>query len=522
MKKIHSSGIGAAVAAVLTLAASSAFAEDADIEALKKTIAAQQAQLQALQQQLAAQQEALTKLEAHQTAVEDKAKLTAQDQSKVSMTNNRATISSADGRSSIALRALVQADFAHYDQSAAGPLATDFRRGSNGAAPNRETNGARDLSDGAYFRRARFGFEGTIARDFSYKFLTEFGGAGTEGPARINDAWIAYTGFAPFTFQFGAFSPPANMEDGTTPEDLLFIERASSSELSRALGGADGRLGFAIKATGARWLGSVTFTGRTVNDAEVFDSQNAVVARFAGLALTSSDYNLHIGASGTYVIHPPDAGVDAGGTRYGIRFRDRPELRVDSTRLIDTGAIDAVHAYSYGAELGGNWRNIQVQGEKFWYGIERRTGTLDDPTFGGWYLEGSWMVTGESRRYNMATGSYQNARPLVPFTSKGGYGAWELALRYSDTDLNFDAGSGGAALPNAVRGGEQDIWTLAVNWYLNSNFRLQFNYLDIDVGRLNPSRTGSLVFGPAPASPPFGAQIGQHLHAYALRSQFAF
>src|SRR5262249_28028238 len=156
--------------------------------------------------------------------------------------------------------------------------------------------GARDLSDGTYFRRARFGFEGTIARDFSYKFITEFGGAGTEGPARINDAWIAYSGFAPFTIQFGAFSPAANMEDGTTPEDLLFIERASSSELSRALGGADGRLGLAFKGNGARWMGSVTFTGRTYGDAEVFDAQNAVVARFAGLALTSSDYNLHVGA----------------------------------------------------------------------------------------------------------------------------------------------------------------------------------------------------------------------------------
>src|SRR5689334_3301674 len=113
---IGSSGVGAAVAAVLALAVSPAFAADADIEALKKTIAAQQAQLQALQQQLAAQQEALAKLEAHQTAVEDKSKLAAQDQPKVSMTNNRATISSADGRSSIALRALVQADVAHYDQ----------------------------------------------------------------------------------------------------------------------------------------------------------------------------------------------------------------------------------------------------------------------------------------------------------------------------------------------------------------------------------------------------------------------
>jgi hypothetical protein len=31
-----------------------------------------------------------------------------------------------------------------------------------------------------------------------------------------------------------------------------------------------------------------------------------------GLVATGEDYNLHLGASGTWVIHPADAGVDAG------------------------------------------------------------------------------------------------------------------------------------------------------------------------------------------------------------------
>ncbi|HEU4781330.1 MAG TPA: porin [Steroidobacteraceae bacterium] len=132
-----------------------------------------------------------------------------------------------------------------YSEDKEGPLATDYRRGSVGAAANRENNAARDFSDGFYFRRARFGVEGTFARDFNYRLLLELGGSGTEGPTRINDAWVGYTGFAPFTFLLGAFSPSANMDDGTTPEDLPFLERASASELSRSLGGADGRIGLA-------------------------------------------------------------------------------------------------------------------------------------------------------------------------------------------------------------------------------------------------------------------------------------
>ena len=105
-----------------------------------------------------------------------------------------------------------------------------------GGLPNRENNAARDFSDGFYFRRARFGVEGTIARDFNYRLLLELGGSGTEGPTRINDAWIAYTGLAPFTFQLGAFSPPANMDDGTTPEDLA-VPRARQRFRTFALAG---------------------------------------------------------------------------------------------------------------------------------------------------------------------------------------------------------------------------------------------------------------------------------------------
>src|SRR4030095_12507248 len=109
----------------------------------------------------------------------------AQDAPRVSFNNARPTISSADGRSSISLRSVVQVDAAHYGEDPDGGAATDFRRGSTGATANRETGAAPDFSDGAYFRRARFGFEGAVARDFTYRVLVELGGSGTEGPARI-------------------------------------------------------------------------------------------------------------------------------------------------------------------------------------------------------------------------------------------------------------------------------------------------------------------------------------------------
>jgi hypothetical protein len=126
---------------------------------------------------------------------------------------------------------------------------------------------------------------------------------------------------------------------------------------------------------------------------------------------------------------------------------------------------------------------------------------------------------------NAATGSFQNPRPFVPLASGGGHGAWELALRYSHTDLNFHAGSSNSApAADSIRGGVQDIWAVGINLYANPNLRWQLNYLRIDVDRLNPrtSAATSAPFGAEPASPPIGVQIGQSLSAWALRTQYGF
>ena len=446
---------------------------------------------------------------------------------RVSIIGGRPTIASADGRYSLSLRGIIQADAGFYVQSPQRAAALDFRRGSVGA--NTRENNAADLSNGANFRRARFGAEGVFDQDFSYRLQFEFGGSGAEGPARINDAWIAYTGFAPFTIQAGAFSPPANMDDGQSPEDQLFLERATASELSRTLAGADGRVGLGVRASDRRWFGAFTATGPTVNDAETFDEQFGLVGRGGILVLTDQEklqttYNLAIGLSGSYVFNTPDQGLTAS-PRYPFRFRDRPELRLDSTRLIDTGSINAARVFTYGFEVGGNYRNFYVQGEYFRYHLDRRDSALASPTFQGGYVEGSWVLTGEFRRYNIATGSFQNPRPFRAFSPlNGGYGAFELAARYSVADLNYREGaSGTSAAADAVRGGYQRIVTAGLNWYLNSNVKFLFDYSHVMVDRLNPAGPGNLTpFGTGTATPPLGAQIGQTFDTFAVRSQFAF
>lgn len=81
---------------------------------------------------------------------------------------------------------------------------------------------------------------------------------------------------------------------------------------------------------------------------------------------------------------------------------------------------------------------------------------------------------------------------------------------------------GTAAIASTVRGGEQDIFSVGLNWTLNANLRLLFDYQNVDVDRLNPATATSTPFGPAPGTPPVGVQIGQELDIYSIRTQFSF
>ena len=444
---IRSNNLRAAIAAALAgLAAAPAFADDAalqkQVEALRAAMTEQRAQLEAQAKLLEAQQaqlEALTRqLAQPKVAAQEAPKVATQEAPKLSFTNNRPTITAADGRSSIAVRANVQMDGAMYGESPEGPLTTDFRRGSVGAPPNRETNAARDFSDGFYFRRARFGVEGTIARDFNYRLLLELGGSGTEGPTRINDAWIAYTGFAPFTFQLGAFSPPANMDDGTSPEDLLFLERAS---VFRAVA-LPGWRGWPHRpGCQGQWLALDERThldhahrqrcrgirhavcGRCTRRFPGCHRPTTTTCTWARRVLTCSRPRTRARARLRAIRF-----VFATGPRFAST------ACASSTRARSTPRTPACTRWSSAATGRACTCRASTSGST---SSAARPAHSAIRTSRGYYLQGSWIFTGERRRYNATTGSFQNPRPMVPFSSSGGFGAFELAARYSHTESQF-------------------------------------------------------------------------------------
>jgi phosphate-selective porin OprO/OprP len=103
---------------------------------------------------------------------------------------------------------------------------------------------------------------------------------------------------------------------------------------------------------------------------------------------------------------------------------------------------------------------------------------LGDAWFDGGYVQLSYFLTGENRRYDRRWGRLSRnsiGSPFTPFwLTRGedgnmlfGRGAWELAARYSHLNLNN----------GPIGGGQTDAYELGVNWYLNANFRIEFEYL---------------------------------------------
>lgn len=406
------------------------------------------------------------------------------------ISNARPQIASADGSQKFAIRGLVQFDAAQYDAKNNVPGRTDFNSGTN-------------------FRRARIGIEGTFARDWNYNLTGEFGGSGTEA-AGLNAAYIEYTGWKPAEgvqarLRVGAWATPTGLEDATSNTEGLFLERAAAAEMVRNLAGGDFRSSAGAFFNGERWYASAVLTGALAGNTGEFGEQVGYLTRVAFAPVYGKDYAVHVGASMQGILHVADTGTGTAKVQQ-VRLRERPELRVDGTRLVDTNNINATGVTAYGAELGAYWKNLQVSGEYFRIDVDR-TGA-SNPSFDGWYIQGAWTLTGESHVWNSANGGFRGVRPAKNFSpADGTWGAFEIAARYSVLDLDDNAGVAGRAAPaGGIRGGEQTITSVGLNWYPNAVYRFQAQYEHIDITRLGPT----------------GLQVGEDADVVAVRSQVAF
>jgi phosphate-selective porin OprO and OprP len=419
--------------------------------------------------------------------------------------NGRPVINSGDGRFSMAFRVRFQADFANFMQD--DPLSP-----SNIAQ-------YKDLSSGAVVRRGFFGVEGKAFKDFWYEFRFNGGGTDAEGFS-MSLARVAYLGIPNFRVNVGVIEPVFMFEGTTSSGQLMFIERPEIDNIAADVFGAgdarrgvelvfqkqgvfksDDNLVIASSLTGGA-------TGANTGHGNNKDEQAQWLGRISYRFWNDGVSNAMIGASGAMVLN-------SGGGVGALQFRDRPEIRVDGTRLIDSGSITADTASMYAFDAGVNFENFYLGGEYADFMVDRKasgTRVADTPNFSGWYLEGSWVITGEPKSYtvsamNNEVGGFGAPRVASPFSFSGdSWGAWELVARYSDTNLNWRKMQAATSTIQAgINGGSERIVDIGLNWYLNNNVKLQVHDLIVNVDKL--SGIG-------------GSQIGQDMNIVGVRLQF--
>lgn len=200
------------------------------------------------------------------------------------------------------------------------------------------------------------------------------------------------------------------------------------------------------------WAGGV-FNNFIDSDQSIDDSATAVVGRVTWLPFVSEDQNnlFHLGLAARL----------SDGNR-GYLYRAEPEFN-KSPLFVDTGAGDADGISQYNLEA--SWRRgpLWVSGEYVGTHVDSpASGALD---FSGYYVTGSWILTREMRDYIYKSGTFGPV-PVSRSVYQNGKGAWEVAARWSSIDLT----------DGPVVGGEMDVSSLAVNWWLSPIFNINLNY----------------------------------------------
>jgi len=313
------------------------------------------------------------------------------------------------------------------------------------------------MEDGTEFRRARLFTEGVLY-DIGYKFQIDFA-----GEPSIEDMYLA----------FPSPVPNANVKVGKFKEDISLVELTSSKYitfmarpmLTEFTGGRDLGVRLGGDAVGGDLNYGIGLYRDKTDDAlgtSQGDGNYKGAGRVAYVPWRTDEKRklIHVGASGS--IASLDSGLSPADQPQEAH---EPEVHL-APDFVDTGPIDAKRTTRLGLESALVYNAFSVQAEYLQKKYSRDTGG-SDPTFGSWYIFGSYFLTGEHRPYD--GGNFGRVAPHenVRAGDNGGPGAVEIAARYSTMDLT-DSG---------IVGGEVETVTLGVNWYLNPSVRVMANYV---------------------------------------------
>jgi phosphate-selective porin OprO/OprP len=245
-------------------------------------------------------------------------------------------------------------------------------------------------------------------------------------------------------FRLGQFKTPVGWEDGNiSTGNVTFMERSLPEQAvyeGRRVG-----IDWVYQGIEHWLLQAGAFTRHDLND-------DAAGRTFAGRAVYNPVQEqgnvVHLGLSASRELRDDRTG----------RVRARPEVNLTPVRLVDTGTLQGVDRLDrQGFEAAWIRGPVLLQGE--YLAMQAIRPEQRDFHSHGYYVFGAWALTGESRDYK--AGAVGGLKP------RHDWGALELALRYATLDLD----------DGAVMGGREHDWTLGLNWYINSHFKLQANVI---------------------------------------------
>ena len=319
-----------------------------------------------------------------------------------------------------------------------------------------------DPTDGTELRRARIEMSGTIKEDWRWAAEADFANNGT----RILDWWLSYRGLDDVALTVGHQKQPYSLSLEMSSNDIAYVERSIDNALVVPF--VDRAIGLRMDTHGNNWFFAGGLFGESVGptDDDAPDGAEGwgAVGRFIYAPVITDESIVHLGVRAAHRL-PAD-------NRQGeVRIRTET-TNMSNLFITNTGRIENLDSTTlYGPEFGLSFGPFTILGEYNVAQFEREVGSTLE--FSSWHVGANWLFGAApyAKSYRIDAGEWKRPVPLQDFSlhSGGGWGALELAARYASIDLN-DAD---------VVGGTQDAVTGAVNWYINNNVRLMFDWTHI-------------------------------------------
>lgn len=309
-----------------------------------------------------------------------------------------------------------------------------------------------NLEDGTEMRRARIFVSGLLYEAIEFKAQFDFAG----GDVDIKDVYMGIRKLPIIgRLRTGHFFEPFGLEQQTSSKYITFLERSLTSAFTPGRNS-----GIAVDNTFLDKRLTCSFgVFRDTDDyaKSTGDGKYNFTARTTALLMhdEATGNLIHIG--GAFSHRNPNGDM--------LTIKQRPSIHL-APKFVNSGEIATDAVNLFGGEFAAVFGPVPVQAEYVHAVLDAIGGS--DRSFGAYYVQIGFFLTGESRPYKSSSGTFNRVKPRSHYIpGEQGAGAWEVAARFSGIDLD----------DQEINGGRMEDLTIAVNWYLNANTRLMVNYV---------------------------------------------